>query len=348
MSFTDDEKPEDFIFKAVPKSTRQAASQAAETRVTSTVKSALQEYLARFFSADGCYRNQLKMTAPYSVQYETGISGSADNTDPTIYQLQLARLWGQLRQKLPCIIIVDKGYEYNISGLGGMVGSRKISDLTSTVSMKVDAQVTVLLEVAANDETTCSDLRDLLVYILGPLTIYNKSHIIYSGRPQDHWEMRLPQSFEPQGLDRKSFSEDSKDAFWSSGIELTVDFEGTIELAFDNQIQLVTISEFHEGMIPDGFRLEDGSLTFKLADDAVSIEGIVVPEVVNLGRPTPIQLTWLPAKAILVSDDPRVALVTEDHIIIPKRLGKFRVHLMDYKTGNPVATKTWEVSVKSM
>lgn len=343
----DDEKPNDFIFKAVPRASKQATSQVAETRVTATVKSAIQEYLDRFFCPTGCYRKQLKMAAPYSIQYETGISGSDNSTDPTVYNLQVARLWGELRKKLPCIIIIDKGFTYSISGLGGISSSRSISSFTSAVSMKIDATVKVALEVAANDETTCSDLRDLLVFILGPLTIFNKSHLIHSLRPQDHWEIRLPQAFEPQGLERKAITDDTKDGFWSSGVEFDVEFEGTIELGFDNQTQLITISEFHEGMIPDGFRQSDGSLTFKLSDNAVSSEGIYVPSSVNLGVPTPIGATWLPAQAVFLSDNPKIAIVGDNNVIIPKRLGVCNIHLMDYKKSTPEAVKTWELRVKS-
>jgi hypothetical protein len=213
--------------------------------------------------------------------------------------------------------------------------------------MKIDATVKIALEVAANDETTCSDLRDLLVFILGPLTIFNKSHLIHSQRPQDHWEIRLPQAFEPQGLERKAITDDTKDAFWSSGVEFEVEFEGTIELGFDNQTQLITISEFHEGMIPDGFRQSDGSLTFKLSANAVSSEGIYVPPIVNLGIPTPIGASWLPAQAVFLSDNTKIAVIGDDNVIIPKRLGVFNIHLMDYKKSTPEAVKTWEVRVKS-
>jgi len=312
-----------------------------------TVKSAMQSYLERFFKEDGCYRKQLQQTAPYSIQYETGISGSKDISDPTVYELQLARLWKELRQKLPCILIVDQEFKYDISGLGGISGSFLFSRKTSSIELKMDCSVTMLIEVAAWDETTCSDLRDLLVYIFGPLTIANKSHVIRSSRNQDRWEIRLPQAFDPQGLERKNVEGDSKDSFWISGIELTVDFEGTIDLAFANQTQLVTVGDFREGMIPNGFD-EDGVMTYIPAEGTPSLDSISVPTEVILGRPVPVTAHWIPAQAIFISDDPRVAIVDEKGVIIPKRLGRFRIHLMDYGKNTPEALLTWEVQVKTM
>lgn len=343
--YTDDEKPEDYIFKAIPKSQRQAAAQSAETRVTSTIKNAIQEYISRYFNKDGIYREQLKLTAPYSLQYETGISGIQD-VDPTVYEVQLARLWKDLRQKLPCIIIADKEFEYHNPGLGGITGSQWISSKTAKVELKLEVRLTLLIEVAAMDETTCSDLRDLLVYIFGPLTILNKSHILCSSNSADKWEIRLPQNFEPSGLERRNVTNDTKDSFFSSGLQLTVDFEGKIDIGFANQLQLITIHDYHEGLIPDGFD-ENGSLQFKIAEGYPDIDTIFVPETVNLGRPTPIAVKWIPARAMFVSDNPRVGLVDDKCVIIPKRLGTFNVNLMDYTT-KPKIIKTWTVRVVSM
>lgn len=346
MAYTDDEKPEDFIFRAVPKSARQAAVQTAESRVTQTVKSALQEYLERFFSVKGRYRDQLKLTAPYSIQYETGLS-ARDVDDPTIYELQLARLWKDLSKKLPCILIIDQEFKYEISGLGGIASSTFLSRETSSIELKMDCSITLLVKVAAMDETTASDLRDLLVYIFGPLTILNKSHLVHSTRPQDRWEVRLPQNFDPIGLERRNVDGSNHDSFWEAGVELTVDFEGSIDIAFDNQTQLAQIAEWHEGMIPNGFD-EDGTMTFVPAPGTPDVDSITVPETVRLGHPTPIRVDWMPVNAAFVSDNPRNAIVDEKLMIIPKRIGGFNIHLMDFGKTPAEIIRTWEVKVKAM
>lgn len=336
---SEEEKPDDYIFSSVPKAAKHIASQAAEARVTSTVKSAVQEYLERYFSPTGCYREQLKLTAPYAIQYETGVTGSLDPTDPTVYNLQLARLWSQLRTKLPCIIIVDSALKYEMSGLGGISGSAYINPQTSSVFTQIHAEVTLSLDIAANDETTCGDLRDLLLYILGPLTILNKSHIIRSQRTQDNWEVRLPQMFEPKGLERKAYSEDKNEAFWSSSIDIEVAFESHIQHTFAQQTQLMTISDYRDGSTPDGGVLDANGNPTYLPDPQFSIDTIKVPSVVKLGKPTPIELSWLPYGAKLVSEDPRIALVTADHVIIPKRIGTFKVLML--KDGK--LQETWVV-----
>jgi hypothetical protein len=345
----EDEKPADFIFSSIPRSNKQATSQFSENRVTSTVKSAIQSYLDKFLSPNGCFRNQLKLTAPYAIQYETGVTGSADDADPTVYNLQLARLWGELRKKLPCIIIIDKSFEYSLSGLGGISSSLVISSKVSSVTLKTDVVVEVLLQVAANDETTCSELRDLLVFIFGPLTIINKSHVLSSKRPQDNWEIRLPQNYTQNGLERKSLTDDPKDSFWVSGITLKVEFEGTNLLAFPQQTQLMeTVMDFTDNLIPDGLRNPDGTTSPLYTSDAVTYDDITLPPSLNLGVVHPIVTRWLPVYARFVSDDQRVALV-QGLTIVPKRLGKFNLNLMDFRSGSQVKIlKTWPIVVKTM
>lgn len=323
-----DEKPEGYIYKAVPKTAKQAAAEAAETRITQTIKSGLQHYLEQYFSATGKYRSQLKNTAPYSIQYEKRVSAPLDAQDPTIIDLQLGKLWKETRMALPCILIIDQSFEYRISGLGGIGFSHFISRHTSQVTIPIDVTSTILLEIAAMDETTCGDLRDILVYIFGPLTIHNKSHVIYGPRPQDRWEIRLPQALELQGLERRNISDDQKDSFWTSGISLNLEFEGHPEFAFDNQTERIRY---------------DGAAT---ENPGYSVERthIAVPERVYLRHPAQISYDAIPARSGLVSDNPNILVVDEFGVIHPKRIGKCKIHLMDYQSGAK-SSKSWEVEV---
>lgn len=342
MAIADDEKPEDYIFHTIPRSKRQAAARAAETRVTLTVKNAIQEYLSRYLSADGRYRDQLKQTAPYTIQYETGLSGSMD--DPTVHEVQLARLWQDLRQKLPCIMIMDGKFEYHNPGLGGFTGSSWLTARTAKVDLKIEVSMELNIQVAALDETTCGDLRDMLVYILGPLTYVNK-HLIRSDNAADDWEIRLPTNFDVLEMSGKKMPSDSHDSFYTAGVTLEVDFEGKVGIGFANQLQQIQIQEFHEGMIPNGFSGEDGSLTFATLSGYPDNSAIVVPEIVNLGVPAPIEAQWLPANARFTSEDPRMGLVNEDCEVISKRLGTFKLNLTDYGNGKPKTIRSWTIKV---
>lgn len=346
---TDDEKPEEFIFQSIPRSKREVVAKSAEARVTQTVKAALQSYLERFLSPQGIYRRQLDLTADFAIQFETRLSGPRDTDDPSIYQIQLARFWTELRAKLPAVLIVDTGFNYQNPGLGGITDSWPISRSTSSVQLTMLATVPIELHLADLSETTCGDLRDVMLYILGPLTDLNKAHVIRSPRPEDKWEVRLPFNFQPSGLERKPMGDDPKDSLWSTSISLEVVFEGLISIGFAKQVQpeLYHIATAFEGVDPMGFRLEDGSAV-PLPVSAPTLDSIKVPSKVKLNHPAHIAGDWVPAHAHFVTDDPRIALIDRNGTIIPKRIGSCKVHLMDFTPGLPGGPKpilSWDIKV---
>lgn len=343
------DKPEEYIFSSIPRTKRESVARDAEARVTQTVKSALQSYLERYFAPKGNLRQQLRLTAGFSVQFETRISGAKDKDDPTVIEVQLSRYWRDLKQMLPCIILVDSGFEYVMPGLGGLTGSWPIDRSTSSVELAMLANIPMELHIAAQDETTCADLRDLLVYILGPLTHFNKSHTVRSNRPEDKWEVRLPLSFQPSGLEHRNMEGDQKDIMWSTSISLDMTFEGLIRLGFDKQVQpeLHQINAWYEGTDPIRFSLDTGDVV-PLSTSYPSIESIRVPSEIQLNQHAVIDAPWVPAKSRFVIDNPRVARL-DGCKLIPKRPGVFNLHLMDYTPGivsGPKVIKTWSIRVK--
>tara|TARA_R100001079_G_scaffold74738_1_gene39898 strand:+ start:159 stop:1280 length:1122 start_codon:yes stop_codon:yes gene_type:complete len=364
------EKPEEFIFSNIPRTKKEKIARTAEARVTETIKSALQSYLGRYFDPRGVHREQLTLTAGFTVNYETRISGPRDNEDPTIYQVQLERYWTELRQKLPAILIVDTGFSRETTGLGGITDSRQINDSLSQVELSMLATVPIELQIASMDATTCSDLRDALEYIFGVLTHLNKGHVIRSDRPEDKWEVRIPLTETSSGLERRNVTDDPKDSFWTATLSLEMVFEGISAVIFDRQVQAnrladgkpisvgvgagtadrlslnYQISDQYMGVDPMGFRTSDGKCV-PLATSSPTLDAIRVPESVKINQNTPIELDWMPAWGYFVSDNPRIALIDVTTCsIVPRRPGIFKVHLMDSRTPNgPSPIRTWEVQV---
>jgi hypothetical protein len=341
MTLPKDPKPEGFIFKSIPKSPREAFAQTSQSRVTSTTKGAIQYYLEQFFNSNGIYRNQLKTTASYSLQYETNLTVPSNNSNPSVYEVQLARFYSQLKQKFPCIIIEDTGFDYINPGLGGIYSSRVNGPKTSTLIMKLDCNLPLKLVIAALDETTCQDIRDLLLYIFGPLTSFNRSYLLKSQRPEDSWEVRLPTQFDSSEIGHHAITDDKKDVFWMSDISFTVEFEGTIDICFDRQVQegLYELHEQHEGEIPGGLVNVDGSWE---TDPGWLTRTVRVPEKVTLGVPSFIDAPFVEATSYFTSDDSRVAIV-DGCKIFPVKLGTFNVYLMDKIHGQLL--QQWSVKV---
>jgi len=338
-----DTKPDGFIYKSIPKSPVEAVAKSAEARVTYTVKSGIQWYLEQYLNTKGMYRAQLKETADFSIQYETNISvPNHEYVDPSIYEVQLARFHSQLRFKLPCIIISDTGFNYTNPGLGGNISSSRVNgETTSSVVMKMDCSIPLKLTIAAKDETSCGDLRDILVYIFGPLTTFNKSHVIRSTRPEDSWETRLPTKIDSDMLDKRPITDDKQDVFWITSISLLPEFEGTVDFSFDKQVQegAYAIHDYLEGTIPRGIIDSNGNVS---VDPGWLVSTITVPTTISLNHPVSISAKYRDADSHFVTDNPNIALI-DGYRIIPRKLGTFNVMLIKNRDGSLV--QKWVVRV---
>lgn len=317
-------KPDDFVFENIPLGPQEAQVHSARTRATQLTKAAVQSYLQQYFEDTGKYRWQVKAIAPQVLQYETGLTGTARQDDSSIYELQLARYWPNLRQKLPCLIIVDTSYNQNSTGFGSTVMAYDYGDYQG-VSLRMDATIGVMIEIAAHDETTAADLRDVLALIFGPLTTANKAHRQCPEDPTASWEIRLPLQFETQGLERRQLPSDQQDVFWSTTITLNVDFEGIAVLKTENP----------NNILKDNLSVETHYDPFFESADSVEPSvplNISVPSTVYLGHPAQIHAMYVPFQSAFVSDNPNVLLV-QGETLVPRRLGSCNILLMDNRGG---------------
>lgn len=321
------DKPDGFIYENVPVTSKQSFAATAEARVRQTVKSAIQNYLAQYLDSKGRYHTQLRQTAPFGVNYITDVSRDPSNEDPFVYNVLLARLWGKLKGNLPAIIISDTGLIPESSGLGNESPGHIIDPWTQTLSTTVLGAMSVEILAAAMSESEASDLGDLLVYILGPLTAINKGYWIHSSRAEDQWEVRLPQV--PPGLtgiEKRPMGDDAVDVMWSVTLSLEVSFEGLIQIAIDNELNEAQQATWSH----------QGGRMFTTDVEASVYE---VPEAVRLGVPTPISYQVLPYGARFVSDNPVLAVVDEQNVIRPYQCGTFNVLLLGQSPvdgGDPV------------
>jgi hypothetical protein len=329
-------KPDEggFIYSAVPASPKEAQSAKAEARVRQTTKSAIHHYLAEFLDKNGSKRHLLADAAPFAVQFETGITGGQDPDDPLAIQVQLARKWGSLRTALPCIILVDTSYDPKSSGLGGLQPSIRIPgatwDTQAVIVQKVLAKIGINLMVAANTETDASDLCEVLRYILLELTVFTRGHVIEPSKPSDRWEVRLPTNVGMEGLQSQTINDDSRDSFWSSSVTLEVDFEGEIHHAIHHPA--------------DGALRETSGHPASLTAEVV----IHCAESVSLNEHPRIRIENLHPWACVVTDDFRIAVVDQDLILHPKRLGTCNLMVLRQAPGDSnavvLAKKTLIVS----
>lgn len=324
-------KPDDYIFEDVPVQQERIVSRTAEARVRLTTKSAVQKYIENYLSVDGKYRHQLELTQPYMVSYYTNLSGRAQEDDPTVYNVQLARMWKGLKQKLPAILIADTGFESQSPGLGGLLPGYRVDGFDVVQQTATMGPVSLQILTAAMDETTAGDLADVLTFIFGPLTIFNHGWILTSGNPEDSWEIRLPQGgVKPESLERRNITEDPVDSFWTASLSLEVDFEGIVSNRIPkdsnvDQVETILRGAPQKGSLvvpPDGQSIEDSYLV-----------EYSIAETIRFGAGYPIQVVGIPWYARFVSDDERIAVVDENNVVRPRRAGSFNLMLVDFRPG---------------
>lgn len=328
-------KPEGAIYDAEPQSANQAKSATAEARVRQTTKSAIAAYLQSYFVPDSARNRQLRLTAPFGAQFVTDISGAANPNDPTVINTQIARLWPSLRQKFPCVLIIDTSYQPKFSGAFGMERAHRVrlpygNDKETVLVQKVLGVVGIQLMVASLSDSEASDLADLTSYILGPLTHFNRAHLLGSNKPEDRWEVRLPLTYGAAALERRNVGEDTRDSMWSSSLDIEVAFEGEVWHGTDHSAALYNVSP---GDGADVGVPEDPGLHLVIqhefgccaARDAANSMTVTAPEEMNLREFPRIDVTNLPSGAVVVSDNPRVAYLDSFRIVHPKSPGTFNV-----------------------
>jgi hypothetical protein len=313
-----EEKPTSFIYRDIPRTTAEAVQHTAFDESLVLVKSAIQAYLEKFFSKDGEFRPLVESVSPTISQFVTDLRLPlpGDYPDPTKYRIQIARMWQGLKQRLPCIIISETGWDRQ-SSLTDIAGGLSLPSTEDGgpqhaplwLSNFLMGSVDVL--VGSQDEHTTGQIASQLINIFGPLKEYTKSTILgpQSLTGGSTWEVRLPMTYSIGARERINIGDDPVDSIWAATITMdNVHFEGL------TAITTVAPVPYSPDVSPN-----------EPADrpDFPDTE-IVVQSPVKLGRVQPFRVVNERYNAVIYSDDPRIALI-RDKMIIPKKTGTFNI-----------------------
>lgn len=320
-----------FVAKAVPKSVVESVARQSHDRLKTISKSAVEHYLRSFLDTTGANRETIEAISKGSLQYITDKSIERA-ADPTKRATQLARLYSELSERTPAIIIVDSGTEWR-PGLTGLM-----SGLThATMLDGVDADgkerrlwqgwfnkqlgVTLTISVLTNDQDSTDQLMEIVLACLTNLRQMCGGSEIRSPNPEDNWCVRLPL---PVGISPNSganINEDNKDQLWFSNFDLTVDAEDTFSLERPLNIDL-----------SQGFDY-DVARHFIVNSDDLSADippVIMAPDTIQINSPTTIAVNYLRYRHKVVIDRPQVATIDLDtKTITPRTLGTFTLMVLD-------------------
>lgn len=306
--------PLGYIKATDPQTTREAFSDwRVADRALSITKSAIQNYLWSFLSPDGQNRKFITSSmSPLGIQFVTDLSYDEEmQANPNQRKVYLARFFAENTGRLPSILIIDTGVEYQDLGVADLVGS-SVRNGRWEGELLFYLKISLSIMVATTSEEDTGVISSLVLAILGPLSNALNNYLIRE--PGSKWEIRLPLAALRIGQASSIAIEgDTKTTIWTRALDLTVDFESFITLVQD---------------LP---KVE--------VDPNLDLDTVIKPEFLNfsvnqavsLGQPYQLIIQNMRKSYFLAVSNPDIALVTMEppYILQPRRQGTALLLVLD-------------------
>jgi hypothetical protein len=310
-----------FVQKAVPRSVMEAAAAQSHDRLKSIAKSALEHYLRSFFDTSGRNRSAIEAIAKGSLQYITDKSLEATE-DVTKRTTQLARIYNEIRERIPAILIMDSGIESVPSGLmSGLTHSALLNGKWQGWFLK-QFRIPVTISILTGDQESTDQLMELVDLTLNNLRQLGGGSAIRSKEPGHNWEVRLPLTQSISATTGENITDDRKDQLWHSTFDVTLDAEDTfaVEMEFNTNFALGS----YDGDIANGLTVDQPDLSSRLPPE------ILAPDVMRVNMPATVGFRRLRLTHKIIIDQPMIATIdTSTRTITPRRPGTFTLMVLD-------------------
>jgi hypothetical protein len=291
--------------RKVAQSVQEAAALYSIDNIKEIVKASLQRYIESFMNLDGQNRPFLESISKLGLTYVTDQSFDQDS-DRTLRKTQLARMFEQIRQQLPCILIVDSKFEYvpaNFTGIEAVY----INQGYWYGTLQIVRNLTISVVGATRDQASANFLHGLLSVLFGELRF-----LAHGTRMTGNWEkgetwavtMGLP---ELGNVTRQAVTDDPKDSIWSFSIEVK-------DMLFEDRVTLKMPME-KWGPTADG--------ALNTPDLGKTPPIIHAPDTIALNDPTRIFFEMLqPGVHKVIISNPNIATINPNsYILSPRMLG---------------------------
>lgn len=309
--------PSGYLKRKVADSVEEALQLASLDNIKTTTKATVQRYIQSFMDRSGGNRDLYKVLSKQGLNFITDYSFEPDS-DATLRKVQLARMFENLRQQLPCILIVDHGFEIiptNINGLDAV--RREGRDWIAT--MAVHRRIPLTIAVGTRDESTVDFFQGILSILFEEMRflaggsfipgnrLLGETHVVTIARPV------------PGSIVENKIPDSPKDIIWSTSIDLN---EVTFEDRVDFKQRLPRLELGQEIMNPPG----------ALGNTAPII---ICPSTIPFNSPTNVRFQYLqppPHHKIIITDPNICTFEPHGRFLMPRRLGKFYLQVVKPKT----------------
>lgn len=315
-----------FTIKARPRSVKESIASYSHDRLKTITKSALEQYIRSFLDSDGEYRDSIQAIAKGSLQY---ITDKSLQNDPTRRPTQLARLFNEVRERTPAILIVDAGMESIPSGLNsGLLQSTLINGMWQGWFNK-QFRITLTIIVLTNDQDSTDQLTEILELIFNNLRQMHDGSEIRSHEAGHNWCVRLPLTFSVSATSGANITEDNKDQLWFGEFSLTVEAEDTfsIEMPFDTALETTDYDRDFRG---DYAKSHDVPTVGQSNLGELLPPLILAPDTIQVNTTAGVSFSRLRPNHKIIIDQPNIATIdVKGRVITPRRLGTFSLQVVD-------------------
>lgn len=185
--------PSGYWIRQTPETKVQEAAQFGNDKVSSLVKECLLEYIDSFLRSDGANRSFVASAFPsMNIYLSDAEKLNIKKDDPAKREIQLACLYERIKEKLPCILLDDGNIIWKNAGIGKFNKTTLLPNGKTQFWFKVIRDVTVNVIIGANDQTTCSSIRDAVSIMFGEICKFTNGNI-FSKEQDDKssWEIVL-------------------------------------------------------------------------------------------------------------------------------------------------------------
>lgn len=300
-------------------STKEVVSRVGHDYALDTAKQAVRSYINQYFtSEDG--RALLEAISPDAIQFFTDKS-FRERDDHTKIEVQLASFYEEVKENLPCIMLIDSGCIFVNPGLNSLVNTTEIEGELHS-AYRIIREIPLSIAVVSGDESTTAKLVALLQFLFGDFRSMLDGDQLTSADPQDHWVITLPRVVKSDNVtssDLPGASTDPKDKIWKGLITFPnpIIFEDVIYVKQQlPKTQVHTPPEFSE---------------------KIEIE---FPDTLRINSPYRVRIHhWNPQEHQVILDDYRVASINPDSKIITARsFGTFIIRVVGRKTNTKERT----------
>jgi hypothetical protein len=309
-----------FIATAPPRSVTEAVARVSHDRLKTIAKSAVERYLRRFLDSSGDQHALIGAIAKGALSYITDKSIDATQ-DVTRRTTQLVRLFNEVRQHVPSIVIIDAGMESIPSGLMSGLTHAMLNDGKWQGWFNKQFRIPLSIAVLTQDQDSTDQLMEVIELTLNNLRQTAGGSALRSEKPDEHWEVRLPLTFGISGTAGENVTDDPKDQLWIATFDLTVDAEDTFAIELPMSVDLT------RGFDRD---VSQGGVTDESDLSSTLPPLIETDDTMRIGQQYGVVFRRLRLNHRIVIDQPTVATIDLDaRLITPRRLGQFNLQVLD-------------------